>query len=67
MLKREKLVLDWRKTQGARAAVMVALMDKLNELPEAFTQDIYTQKCNSVYQHIFESHYGEGRSVYAAA
>jgi type I restriction enzyme, R subunit len=66
-LKREKLVLDWRKTQAARAAVRVAVEDKLDELPELFTREIYTQKCNAVYQHIFESYYGEGRSVYAAA
>jgi type I restriction enzyme R subunit len=66
-LKREKLVLDWRKTQATRAAVRVTVEDKLDQLPEVFTRDIYTQKCNTVYQHIFESYYGEGRSVYAAA
>jgi type I restriction enzyme R subunit len=66
-LKREKLVLDWRKTQATRAAVRVVVEDKLDELPEVFTREIYSQKCNAVYQHIFESYYGEGRSVYAAA
>jgi len=66
-LKRERLVLDWRKTQATRAAVRVAVEDKLDELPVAFTREIYTQKCNAVYQHIFESYYGEGRSVYAGA
>jgi type I restriction enzyme R subunit len=66
-LKREKFVLDWRKTQARRAAVMVTVMDKLNELPEVFTPDIYNQKCQTVYQHVFESYYGEGRSVYATA
>jgi type I restriction enzyme R subunit len=65
-LKREKLVLDWRKTQATRAAVRVVVEDKLDELPGVFTREIYTQKCNAVYQHIFESYYGEGRSVYAA-
>jgi len=65
-LRREKLVLDWRKTQATRAAVRVVVEDKLDELPEIFTREIYTQKCNVVYQHIFESYYGEGRSVYAA-
>jgi type I restriction enzyme R subunit len=64
-LKRERLVLDWRKTQATRAAVRVAVEDKLDELPRVFTREIYTQKCNTVYQHIFESYYGEGRSVYA--
>jgi type I restriction enzyme R subunit len=66
-LKREKLVLDWRKTQATRAAVRVVVEDKLDELPDVFTREIYTKKCNIVYQHIFESYYGEGRSVYAAA
>jgi len=64
-LKRERLVLDWRKTQATRAAVRVTVEDKLDELPRLFTREIYTQKCNAVYQHIFESYYGEGRSVYA--
>jgi type I restriction enzyme R subunit len=66
-LKRERLVLDWRKTQATRASVRVTVEDKLDELPVVFTREIYTQKCNAVYQHIFESYYGEGRSVYAAA
>ena len=66
-LKRERLVLDWRKTQATRASVRVAVEDKLDELPRVFTREIYTQKCNAVYQHIFESYYGEGRSVYAGA
>jgi type I restriction enzyme R subunit len=65
-LRREKLVLDWRKTQATRAAVRVAVEDKLDELPNVFTKDIYVSKCNAVYQHIFENYYGEGRSIYAA-
>jgi len=66
-LKREKLVLDWRKTQATRAAVRVAVEVKLDELPEVYTKDIYAAKCDAVYQHVFENYYGEGRSVYAAA
>ncbi len=64
-LKREKLVLDWRKTQATRAAVRVAIEDKLDELPPLFVKDIYNRKCDAVYQHLFENYYGEGRSVYA--
>ena len=60
-------MLDWRKTQATRAAVRVIVEDKLDELPRVFTREIFIQKCNAVYQHIFESYYGEGRSVYAAA
>jgi type I restriction enzyme R subunit len=65
-LKREKLVLDWRKTQSTRAAVRVTVEDKLDELPRVFSREIYNQKCNVVYQHLFENYYGEGRSVYGA-
>ena len=66
LLKREKLVLDWRKTQARRAAVRVVIQDKLDELPPLFVKDIYNRKCDAVYQHLFENYYGEGRSVYAA-
>ncbi len=65
-LKREKLVLDWRKTQATRAAVRVTVEDKLDELPRVFSREIYNQKCDVVYQHLFENYYGEGRSVYGA-
>ncbi len=65
-LKREKLVLDWRKTQATRAAVRVAVEDRLDDLPPVFTKEIYVAKCNVVYQHIFENYYGEGRSMYGA-
>jgi type I restriction enzyme R subunit len=63
-LRREKLVLDWRKTQATRAAVRVTVEDKLDELPKVFTREIYAKKCDAVYQHVFENYYGEGRSVY---
>jgi type I restriction enzyme R subunit len=65
-LKLEKLVQDWWKTQVTRAAVLVAVEDMLDELPEVFTREIYTQECNAVYQHILENCYGEARKVYAA-
>jgi len=54
-VKREKLVLDQRKTQATRAVVRVVVEDKLDELPVIFTPEIYSKKCNAVYQHIFES------------
>ncbi len=67
-LKAEMLVLDWRKRQQNRAQVMVTIEDMLDkELPEKFTEDIFHEKCGLVYQHIYDSYFGEGRSVYAAA
>ena len=66
-LKQEKLVLDWRKKQQARAAVQVAVSQVLDKLPTAYTTDLYKAKCGLVYQHIFESYHGQGQSVYSAA
>jgi type I restriction enzyme R subunit len=64
VLKRDKLVLDWRKQQGTRAAVRVAVEETLDRLPEAFTRQLYAQKCDAVYQHIFDSYWDDGHSVY---
>jgi type I restriction enzyme, R subunit len=62
-LKREKLVLDWRKKQQSRAAVQVTISEMLDHLPRCFTPDVYTQKCDAMYQHVYDSYYGQGRSV----
>jgi type I restriction enzyme R subunit len=64
LLKRERLVLDWRKEQRARAAVRLAVEETLDELPEKFTTDLYEQKCDAVYQHVFDSYWDDGHSVY---
>ncbi|MBA4313268.1 MAG: DEAD/DEAH box helicase [Chlorobiaceae bacterium] len=63
-LKREKLVLDWRKKQQSRANVRICIENILDKLPQIYTKDIYSQKCDYVYQHVYDSYYGEGRSVY---
>jgi type I restriction enzyme R subunit len=64
VLRRDKLVLDWRKQQGTRAAVRVAVEETLDRLPEVFTRQLYAQKCDAVYQHVFDSYWDDGRSVY---
>jgi type I restriction enzyme R subunit len=66
-LKKEKLVLDWRKRQRSRAEVQVAIAKSLDALPDSFTQGIYDQKCEAIYQHVYDSYYGAGESVYAKA
>ena len=67
-LKREKLVLDWRKKQQARANVYVTVRDMLHQgLPGVYTQELSRLKCKEVYQHIYDSYYGQGQSVYAKA
>ncbi len=67
VLKSEKLVLDWRKEQRARAAVRLTVEVELDQLPAAFTTEQFHQKCDIVYRHVFDSYWDDGRSVYAAA
>jgi type I restriction enzyme R subunit len=66
-LKAERLVLDWRKRQQARAAVKLAIEEALDRLPPAYTPAVYRQKCEAVYLHVYDSYYGAGRSLYVQA
>jgi type I restriction enzyme R subunit len=67
VLKKEKFVLDWRKRQQSRATVLITIRDVLDrELPRNYTLEIYQQKCDLVYQHIYDSYYGMGKSVYSS-
>jgi cell division protein FtsI/penicillin-binding protein 2 len=66
-LKEAKLVLDWRKKQRTRADVYTTVKTVLDELPRAYTPELYEQKCDVVYQHVYDSYQGEGRSIYVGA
>ena len=64
-LKRENLGLDWRKHAQARAQVRLAVENILDKgLPQPYTPELFNQKSEAVYQHIYDSYYGEGRSIY---
>ena len=66
-LKREKLVLDWRKKQQAQAAVRKTVRDLFNAvLPPSYSREVCDEAYAAVYQHIYDSYYGMGRSVYVA-
>ncbi len=66
-LKHEKLVLDWRKKQQAKADVQVTIDQILDRLPPSYTQEVYLQLCTDVFQHVYEPYFGQGKSVYAMA
>lgn len=66
-LKQAKLVLDWRKKMQTRADVYVTVKTILGDLPRIFTPGLYQQKCDTVYQHVYDSYPGEGQSIYGAA
>ena len=64
-LKQEKLVLDWRKRTQSKAEVKETVNNVLDdELPRPYTPELFNQKSEAVYQHIYDSYYGEGRSIY---
>lgn len=64
-LKAETLVLDWRKQTQLRAQVKIAIEDILDpKLPHAYTPELFRQKCEAIYQHIYDSYYGDGKSIY---
>jgi len=66
-LKREKLVLDWKKRQATRAAVLLTIRKVFEAtLPPNYTQDLYARKCDQVFQHIYDAYAGAGQSIYAA-
>lgn len=66
--KAEKLALDWRKRQQARAEVRVTIEKVLDHgLPRIYTPQLFEQKTTAVFQHIYDSYYGEGRSAYSHA
>ena len=63
-LKREKLVLDWREKQQARAGVMQAIKLDLRRLPIAFDKDMRSEKLARAYAHVYDHYFGAGASSY---
>ena len=66
-LKQAKLVLDWRKKLRTRADVFATVKTVLDDLPRLYTPELYQEKCDSVYRHVFDAYQGEGQSVYESA
>ena len=63
-LTREKLVLDWREKQQARAAVMQTLKTQMRRLPAQYTKAVRTEKMARAYAHVYDHYFGAGRSAY---
>ena len=62
---KEKLVLDWRKKQQARAEVLYTIEKVLDDdLPRTYSKELYQKKSELVYQHIYDNYYGNGKSLY---
>lgn len=60
VIKKEKLVLDWRKKQSTRAKVKEAIETICDEtLPEIYDKNLFQDKCNSLYEHFYD-YYNNG-------
>ena len=66
-LKRDKLVIDWRKKAWRKAGVRTCIYDVLDALPEAYSDEQFEEKCQRVYEHVYESYWGDGTGKYAVA
>ncbi|PJE33760.1 Type I restriction enzyme EcoR124II R protein [Pseudooceanicola marinus] len=67
-LKDEKLVLDWTKKEQGRGAVRKAIEVTLDRgLPDAYDEDLFNRKCDTLYRHIFDAYQTGREGIYAAA
>jgi hypothetical protein len=58
--------IGWRQRVGSRARVRLAIEDALDDgLPRAYSKEVFETKCSAVFEHVYESYQGEGKSVYA--
>ena len=62
----QKLVLDWRKRQQTRAAIQTTVNQVLDEgLPEVYGPEVYDEKCQKVFEHVYASYFDNGDNVYS--
>ena len=57
-------VLNWRETVQHRAQVRLAIEDELDQLPGSYGKEMYQHKCSDVFEHVYESYVGDGKSVF---
>jgi type I restriction enzyme R subunit len=54
---KDLLVLNWRQKETARSQLKLAIQDALDDgLPEAYTKDLYQDKCSAMFEHIYEAY-----------
>jgi type I restriction enzyme R subunit len=58
-LKQEKLILDWRLKENAKADVRQTIREGFDELPEVYDRRLWEEKVERTYQFMFERYPGE--------
>jgi type I restriction enzyme R subunit len=57
-LKREKLILDWRLKENAKADVRQTIREGYDELPEVYDRRLWEEKVERTFQFMFERYPG---------
>ena len=60
------LVLNWRLRVQSRAKVKLTIEDVLDQLPRAYTKELFQGKCNVLFEHVYENYFGEEKSTYSS-
>ena len=58
-LKREKLILDWRLKENAKADVRQTIREEYDDLPEVYDRRLWEEKVERTFQFMFERYPGE--------
>jgi type I restriction enzyme, R subunit len=58
-LKREKLILDWRLKENAKADVRQTIREEYDHLPEVYDRRPWEEKVERTFQFMFERYPGE--------
>jgi type I restriction enzyme R subunit len=53
-LKREKLILDWRLKENAKADVRQTIREEYDELPEVYDRRLWEDKVERTFQFMFQ-------------
>ena len=62
------LVLDWRQKEQARSKLRVVIEKTLDdELPPAYSKEVFDAKCSALFEHVYESYRGANESIYQGA
>jgi len=62
---KQLLVLNWRQKAASRSQLKLAIEDTLDlGLPRAYTPEVYNQKCQAIFEHVYESYPERDASVY---
>ena len=65
---KETLVLDWRQKEQARSQLRLVIEKILDdELPPAYSKELYAAKCSALFEHVYESYRERNQSIYAGA